>query len=510
MLDDLSEFARARVGTSLTRKYRLERLIGVGGMAAVYEAAHRNGLRVAIKILHPHLSLNADLRARFLREGYVANKVKHRGAVRVLDDDAAADGSVFLVMELLEGETLDALFQRSGSRLALQDVCPLADQLLDTLATAHDQQVVHRDIKPENLFLTTDGLLKVLDFGIARLRESSGPEAATRTGRMIGTPAFMPPEQALGRSRQIDGQTDLWAVGATMFTLASGHFVHEAETAEEMIVRAGSRPARSLHAVLPEAPQAIASVIDRALVFAKEERWSDARAMRAALAAAYREAYGASLPVRSPSTASTVDDPTLQGSLVPGGLAVARTEMAPPVDAVKHLSTTAGLARTAGAPAGTKPRSKMAIWLVVSLLLLLSGGGIAARALRTGTTSAVQPPPSERATQPIPSLEPAPLPSSTATPQAPSIAPAVATEPAVRRAPAAPVRPNHGSPPAAAESPPSVPLASANASTAPTVTAIAPPAAAPPPASSPSPAPTCRIVTSYDGSGQPHFQKVCN
>src|SRR5579859_6281262 len=109
MLDDLNDYARARVGTSLSKKYLLERLIGTGGMAAVYEAAHRNGLRVAIKILHPHLSIDADLRARFLREGYVANKVNHRGAVRVLDDDSAADGSVFLVMELLEGETLDAL-----------------------------------------------------------------------------------------------------------------------------------------------------------------------------------------------------------------------------------------------------------------------------------------------------------------------------------------------------------------------------------------------------------------
>jgi serine/threonine protein kinase len=221
MPPDLIEYASARVGTSLGTKYRLERLIGAGGMASVYEAAHRNGLRVAIKVLHPHLSIDADLRGRFLREGYVANKVKHRGAVRVLDDDTAPDGAVYLVMELLEGETLDGLLQRRGGRLPLRDVCELADQLLETLTAAHDHQVVHRDIKPENLFLTTDGVLKVLDFGIARLREPGGPEAATRTGRMIGTPAFMPPEQALGRSRQIGGQTDLWAVGATMFTLAS-------------------------------------------------------------------------------------------------------------------------------------------------------------------------------------------------------------------------------------------------------------------------------------------------
>jgi serine/threonine-protein kinase len=191
-------------------------------MASVYEAVHRNGNRVAIKMLHPHLSINADLRSRFLREGYAANRVNHQGAVRVLDDDMTEDGSVFLVMELLKGETLDARWETRGSRLAHREVCEHAHQLLDVLAAAHGQGVVHRDIKPENLFLTTDGVLKVLDFGIARLRDASGAEGATQTGRMIGTPAFMPPEQALGRSRQIDGQTDLWAVGATMFTLVSG------------------------------------------------------------------------------------------------------------------------------------------------------------------------------------------------------------------------------------------------------------------------------------------------
>jgi serine/threonine-protein kinase len=280
----------------INKKYRLERLIGSGGMASVYEAIHRNGNRVAIKMLHPHLSINADLRARFLREGYVANRVNHQAAVRVLDDDMTEDGSVFLVMELLKGETLDARWESRGSRLAHREVCEYAHQLLDVLAAAHGQGVVHRDIKPENLFLTREGVLKVLDFGIARLREASGAEGATQTGRMIGTPAFMPPEQALGRSRQIDGQTDLWAVGATMFTLVSGHFVHEAETMEEMLVRAGSRRARPVASVLPGLPSPIGSVIDQALAFEKQERWPDARAMEKALEDAYRLVYAAPIP----------------------------------------------------------------------------------------------------------------------------------------------------------------------------------------------------------------------
>ena len=284
--DDLDSRARARVHTTLKRKYRVEELIGSGGMAAVYRASHRNGLRVAIKVLHPHLSFNTELRTRFLREGYAANRVDHAGIVRVLDDEAMDDGTVYLVMELLEGETLDARWKRAGQRLPLREVCTHAYALLDVLAAAHDKGVVHRDIKPENLFLTREGQLKVLDFGIARLLETDGGDAVTRTGCTIGTPPFMAPEQALGRSSEIDGQSDLWAAGATMFTLVSGQYVHEGETASEILIRAGSEPARSLRAVAPEVPEAIAEVVDRATAFDKADRWPDARSMQEALAKA--------------------------------------------------------------------------------------------------------------------------------------------------------------------------------------------------------------------------------
>ena len=295
MSDDSDERARARVGTEIKQKYRLERLIGSGGMASVYEAEHRNGHRVAIKLLHPYLAANGDLRSRFLREGYVANKVKHRGAVRVIDDDTDGDGSVFLVMELLVGESLEARLQRSGGRLPHREVCELAHQLLDVLSAAHGAGVVHRDIKPDNVFLTHEGVLKVLDFGIARLHEATGSQGVTRTGSMIGTPAFMPPEQALGRSRQIDAQTDLWSVAATMFTLISGRYVHEAETLQEMLVFAASHPARSLGSVAPEVPPSVVAVVDRGLAFAKETRWPDARSMQSGLIDAYRAAFGTTL-----------------------------------------------------------------------------------------------------------------------------------------------------------------------------------------------------------------------
>ena len=307
--------AEARVGQSLRGKWRLERVLGVGGMAAVYEATHRNGKRVAVKMLHASLSHDAEVRRRFLREGYVANAVGHPGAVTVDDDDVTDDGCAFLVMELLDGETLDARCERLGGRLPAAEVAALVVQLLDVLAAAHDQGIVHRDIKPENVFVTRAGHVKVLDFGIARLRERSAPSAAaTQQGLIMGTPAFMAPEQARGRVEMIDGQTDLWAVGASLYTLLSGRFVHEAETANEMLALSMTSHARSLATVADVAP-ALAAVVDRALAYEKGQRWPDARSMQAALRAA-TPAIAAHVPRHAEAV-----DPVAGTQVSPGGMA---------------------------------------------------------------------------------------------------------------------------------------------------------------------------------------------
>src|SRR5688572_8798492 len=171
--DPVAERARQRVGVTLKEKWTLDELVGVVGMAAVYSATHRNGMRVAVKMLHTELSVDPEVRSRFLREGYLANKVDHAGAVAVLDDETAEDGAVFLVMELLEGETLAHRFERKARTLLIEEVLLIADKVLDILAAAHDKHIVHRDIKPDNIFLTRAGDVKVLDFGIARLREMS-------------------------------------------------------------------------------------------------------------------------------------------------------------------------------------------------------------------------------------------------------------------------------------------------------------------------------------------------
>jgi serine/threonine-protein kinase len=281
-----------RVGTTLRDKYTLDALIGVGGMAAVYRGAHRNGNRVAVKLLHAELSVHADIRARFLKEGYVANAVDHPGVVRVLDDDVTEDGVVFIVMELLEGKTLGEMAERAHRQLPPQEVAGYAAQLLAVLAVAHQRGIVHRDIKPENLFVTRERALKVLDFGIARMRDAS-TTSATRTGSMMGTPAYMAREQALGLSKEIDGRTDLWAVGATMFKLISGQYVHEAETPETMMVFSATRQARPLATVALDAPAPLCAVVDRALAFNQADRYPDAPTMLAALEAACRASFGA-------------------------------------------------------------------------------------------------------------------------------------------------------------------------------------------------------------------------
>ena len=284
--------AESRVGTTLHGKYTIDSVLGVGGMGVVYAATHRNGKRFAIKLLHPEFSSRRDLRTRFLREGYVANSVDHPGVVSVLDDDIADDGSAFLVMELLDGNTMEALGARPGARMPLREALGITHQLLDVLNAAHGKGIVHRDIKPANIFVLRDGQVKVLDFGLARLRDATTGLNTTRTGEQMGTPAFMAPEQARGEVKSVDPRTDLWAAGATLFTALSGCLVHEGENARQVMVRAATTPARSLGSVMPDAPAPVTELLATALAFEKSARWPSAAAMRDAVAGAHVELFG--------------------------------------------------------------------------------------------------------------------------------------------------------------------------------------------------------------------------
>ncbi len=194
-------------------------------------------------------------------------------------------------MELLAGETIEHRWRRKDRSLSPHEALSLVDQLLDTLAAAHGRGIVHRDLKPENMFLTRDGTVKVLDFGIARVRELSTPQT-TLAGSAIGTPAFMAPEQARGRWQDVDGRTDLWAVGATLYTLITGKFVHAGENAQETLALAATRPARSIAERRPDLHPSLIAFVDQALSYDMAARFPDATTMQHVLRLTYAQMEG--------------------------------------------------------------------------------------------------------------------------------------------------------------------------------------------------------------------------
>jgi serine/threonine-protein kinase len=431
-LDPLTVRAQARVGQRIRDKWRLDALLGVGGMAAVYAATHRNGKRVAMKILHREVALSDDARARFTREGYVANAVGHKGAVSVIDDDVTEDGAPYFTMDLLDGETLDQRVRRKG-RLGVEEVLAATFQLLDVLAAAHDKGIVHRDIKPENVFLTKDAAIKVLDFGIAHLHEQVSTEAlsgATQDGHTMGTPSFMPPEQARGRWDEVDPRSDVWAVGATMFTLLTGRHVHEADTMNEVLLGAMSVPAKPIALYRPELPGAVSEVVDRALAFAMDDRWQSAKEMQGAV----REAYRA----MKQSIEDLGREPTLMATSVN-----TPNFAAPPVPATKRATVTTARPTTHTAPDDTQARlaqasrrNKIGIVAGGAIGVLLAFAVMFVKNAGPGAPTAAAASPSDPSSNVItetPSAEPMPAP--------PSTGAAMPLPPATEKAPAANVQP---------------------------------------------------------------------
>jgi len=304
--DDTDELAQQRVGTVLNDKWTLERLVGIGGMAAVYAGLHRNGARAAIKVLHPSYARRPEIRERFLREGYAANRVNHSGVVKVLDDDIIESGSdeggAFLVMELLEGQSVEDRVEK-GPPIDERELLAIMRAVLDVLDAAHKAGVVHRDLKPENLFLAHDPekpdakpRIKILDFGLARLAEGSNK---TMAGVAIGTPSYMPPEQAAGRVFEVDHRSDLFALGASCFRILAGRTVHPADGALAICARMAKEPAPKLRSVVPTVSEETANVIDKALEFKREDRWQDAASMRDAAKDAIDALGGQTIEIES-------------------------------------------------------------------------------------------------------------------------------------------------------------------------------------------------------------------
>jgi serine/threonine-protein kinase len=309
--EGIDDAGRALIGKTVKGKWRLDAILGSGGTATVYAATHRNGNRVAVKVMHRRFSEMPAERKRFAREGYFANKVAHPDVVRVLDEDVDDEGNPFLVMEHLEGEPLMARWKAAGFRLPVPEALWIVDRLLSVLEAAHGHGIVHRDIKPDNLFLTAEGGLKVLDFGIARM---CGIGSGTMRGVVLGTPGFTAPEQARGEWENVGARTDIWAVGATLFALLTGRLVHEEQQTAAHLLRVSMEPAPPVHQIAPDVPDSVARVIDRALSFTPQQRFESAAEMRQAIGAAYRLTTGEPLRGTRPSgvVADTGYAPTLR------------------------------------------------------------------------------------------------------------------------------------------------------------------------------------------------------
>lgn len=273
----LRALCEARLGTTLKGKWVLEKLVGAGGMAAVYLGAHKIGRRDAIKILHPEVAKSAELRTRFEQEAAVANSFSHPGAVEIRDIDVSEDGCPFLVMEFLQGETLGEWARRlyeKGEAFPVADLLRFTEELLSALDAAHAQGIVHRDIKLDNIFITDAGSVKVLDFGIARF---SHGRSITVAGARLGTAAYMAPEQV--RGEPVDGRADLFSVGATLFRLLAMRRIHEVSSEADLFIKMGTEPAPKLLTVAPKVAPELAEIVDRALAFKAADRYPSAGAM---------------------------------------------------------------------------------------------------------------------------------------------------------------------------------------------------------------------------------------
>ncbi len=295
-----------RVGTTVDARWRIDALLGCGSTSAVYAATHRNGHRAALKIIHQSLCADAALTQRFLREAGIANAIKHRAIVPIGDDGMTEDGCAYLVLELLEGETLEEMRARSGNRIPLQELAPIADELMSAISAVHTAGIVHRDLKPGNVFITkpgdaksaggapssTRGRLKLLDFGTARIFDREMDSTLSVAGLVMGTPAYMSPEQARGARAEVDAQSDVWSLGAMIFTLLTGEHVHVGKDSHQQLLMAATRPARFVSDADRTIDHRVAAAIDRALAYAKKDRWRDVHSLRVA----FRDAVVASTP----------------------------------------------------------------------------------------------------------------------------------------------------------------------------------------------------------------------
>lgn len=291
------------VNTVLDGQYQMEALLGKGGMGAVYRARHiLLGDRVAIKVLPPEVRNNAEWLRRFRREGQAARRFRHNNAVTVYDLRTAADGTIYMVMEYVEGHTLDVAIKTRG-RFPAAEAFEILTPIMSVLDTAHSMGVVHRDLKPENIMIgkAENGppVVKLLDLGIAKLREIAGTEnsgntALTMAGQVLGTPYYMSPEQWGEIPRdgnvEIDGRADIYSLGLVFYEMIMGRRCFSGNTLHELRREHVQTRPKPLHEVVSDVPRAFSDAIERATAKDRADRQASAAMLASELQAALESA----------------------------------------------------------------------------------------------------------------------------------------------------------------------------------------------------------------------------
>jgi serine/threonine-protein kinase len=263
----------------LAGKYRVDRILGAGGMGIVVAATHAElDQKVAIKFLLPHMVENSDLVRRFMREGRLAGKLKSEHVAKVIDVGRLDDGAPYMVLEYLEGKDLSEVLKEQGP-LPVHIAVMFILQAIEAIAEAHATKLIHRDLKPQNLFLTHrvngDPLVKVLDFGISKaLEEASAEFALTRSQSLLGSPLYMSPEQ-MRSSKAVDERSDIWSIGVLLHELLTNRHPFEADTIPGLVFQVTMEDPTPIRTHRPDVDPALEVVIGKCLKKSKDERYAN-------------------------------------------------------------------------------------------------------------------------------------------------------------------------------------------------------------------------------------------
>jgi serine/threonine-protein kinase len=439
-------------GSVIRGKYRLLSKVGQGGMGAVYKALHLafDELR-ALKVIAPELLSDELFVKRFKHEAVITRKLQHPNAVRVDDIDEAEDGRPFIVMEFIEGQSLKKLIREEGP-LPVQRVCTIIKQAAAALDAAHRLGMIHRDIKPDNISLvdTPEGeMVKVLDFGIAKVKEARMGESAgmtlTGTGVVIGTPQYMSPEQAMGkRGDELDGRADLYSLGIVMYQMLTADLPFKADTTMEMLLAHMQKPPAPISLSHPElgVPEPVAALTMRLLEKNRDMRPASARVLIQEIEKAEKEmASVGKTRVMSAEEMRAGADQAAGGAIPP------RPQPAPgrPIEPVR-------VAPRPQPPAPPHPvvrpkpsESRWGMWSALVVLIVgLGGGGIYIATRPSATTQHVNQAPVELPQKPPETTTPASQPTTPA--EQPATQPTTVTPAVTQHTEAPPVTPVHTPP----------------------------------------------------------------